>query len=90
MFEAFCSYLQKVVVQNRWVLMLTDVNNYYRHLLHEFQGSTLKVTSAKQILEEKLKKCYGEKLCIDSGDNRTSYTLYNSSLLLEMCFKEIL
>ena len=35
-FEAFCSYLQEMIIENRCVLMLTDVNNYYRHLLHEF------------------------------------------------------
>ena len=40
--------------------MLTDVNNYYGHLLHEFQGNTLEVTSNVQKLEEKLKKYYGE------------------------------
>ena len=51
-FEALCSYLQEVVIENKGVLMLTEVNNYYCHLLHEFQGNTLEVTSTVQKLEE--------------------------------------
>ena len=43
-FKALCSYLQEVVIQNKDVLMLTDVNNYYCHLLHQFQGNTFEVT----------------------------------------------
>ena len=44
-FEALCSYLQEAVIENKGVLMLTEVNNYYCHLLQKFQGNTLKVTS---------------------------------------------
>ena len=43
-FEALCSYLQEVVIENKRVLMLTDINNYYCNLLHELQGDTLEVT----------------------------------------------
>ena len=63
--------------------MLTDVNNYYCHLLHKFQGNTLEVTSTVQKLEEKLKKYYGEKICIVRGDKRKDNILYGSSLSLE-------
>ena len=48
-----------------------------------FQGNTLKATSTKLGLEEKLKKCSGEKICTDSGSNRKNNTLYDSSLSLD-------
>lgn len=48
-----------------------------------FQGNTLKAASTKQELEEKLKKCYGEKICIGSGNNRKNNTLYDRSLSLD-------
>ena len=79
-FEALCSYLREVVIENKGVLMLTDVNNYYRHLLYGFQGNTLAVTSAVQKLEEKLKKCFGEKICIASGNKKEGNILYSRSL----------
>ena len=60
--------------------MLTDVNNYYCHLLHEIQGNTLEVTSTVQKLEEKLKKCYGEKICIVSGNKRKGNILYGMAV----------
>lgn len=48
-----------------------------------FQGNTLKATSSELELEEKLKKCSGEKICTDSGNNRKNNTLYDSSLSLD-------
>ena len=69
--------------------MLTDVNNYYCHLLHEIQGNTLEVTSTVQKLEEKLKKCYGEKICIVSGNKRKGNILYGSSLSLEEAVQKL-
>ena len=81
-FEALCSYLQ-VVIENKRVLMMPDVSNYYCHLLHEFQGNTLEVTLTVQKLKEKLRKCYGEKTCIVSGNKRKGNILYGTSLSLE-------
>ena len=37
-FEALCSYLQEVVIENKDVLMLTDVNNYTDICYTSFQG----------------------------------------------------
>ena len=62
--------------------MLTEVNNYYCHLLQKFQGNTLQVTSTVQNREKKLKKYYSEKLCIVSGNKRKANILYGSSLSL--------
>ena len=69
--------------------MLTDVNNYYCHLLHKFQGNTLEVTSTVQKLEEKLKKYYSEKICIARGDKRKGNILYRSSLSLEEVVQKV-
>ena len=69
--------------------MLTDVNNYYSYLLHEIQGNTLEVTSTVQKLEEKLKKRYGEKICIVSGNKRKGNILYGSSLSLEEAVQKL-
>ena len=52
-------------------------------MLHEFQGNTLEVTSTVQKLEEKLKKYYGEKICMVSGNKRKGNMLYGSSLSLD-------
>ena len=79
-FEALCSYLQEVATENKDVLMLKDVNNYYCHLLHEFQRNTLEVTVQKL---EKLIKCYGQKVCIVSENKRKVNILYGNSLSLE-------
>ena len=49
-FEALCSFLQEIVIENKGILMLTDVNNY---LVNEFQGDTSEVTSTIQRLEER-------------------------------------
>ena len=47
-FEALCSCLEEVVIENKRVLMLTDVNNCYCHLLQEFQGNTLEMCRNKK------------------------------------------
>ena len=52
-FETLCSYLQEVAIESKGVLMLIDVNNYYSHLLHEFQGDTLEMTTE---IRRKVKK----------------------------------
>ena len=85
-FEAL--YLQEVVTENKGVLMLIDVNNYYCHLLHEFQGNTLDVTSTVQKLEQ-LKKYYGEKICIVRGNKRKGNILYVSSLSLDEAVQKL-
>ena len=69
--------------------MPTDVNNYYCHLLLEFQGNTLEVPSTVQKLEEKLKKYYGEKICIVSGNKRKDNILYGSSLSLDEAVQKL-
>ena len=87
--KAFEAHLQEVVIKNKGVLMLTDVNNYYCHLLHKFQGNTLEVTSTVQKLEEKLRKYCGEKTCIVSGNKRKGNILYGSSLSLEEAVQKL-
>ena len=86
-FEALCSYLQEGATENKDVLMLKDVNNYYCHLLHEFQRNTLEVTVQKL---EKLKKCYGQKVCIVSENKRKVNILYGSSLSLEEAVQKLI
>ena len=81
-FEALCSYLQEVVIENKGVLMLTDVNNYYCNLLLEFQGNTLDMISTVQKLEEKSKKYYG-------GNKRKGNILYDSSLSLDEAVQKL-
>ena len=56
-------------------------------MLHEFQGNTLEVTSTVQKLEEKLKKYYGEKICIVSGNKRKGN--YGSSLSLDEAVQKL-
>ena len=58
-------------------------------MLHEFQGNTLEVTSTVQKLEEKLKKYYGEKICIVSGNKRKGNILYGSSLSLDEAVQKL-
>ena len=69
--------------------MLTDVNNYYCHLLDEFQGNTLEVTSTVQKLEERLEKCHGEKKCVVCGNKTKGNILHGSSLTLEEAVQEL-
>ena len=40
------------------------------------------MTSTEQKLERKLRKCYGEKICIVSGNKRKGNISYGSSLSL--------
>ena len=60
-FEALCSYLQ-VVIENKRVLMMPDVSNYYCHLLHEFQGNTLEVTLTAEIKRKVEKVLWRENM----------------------------
>ena len=57
-------------------------------MLHEFPGKTLEVTSTVPKLE-KLKKCYGEKICIVNGNKRKGNILYGSSLSLEEAVQKL-
>ena len=58
--------------------MLADVNNYYCHLLHEFQGN-FNCTEIRR----KVEKCCDEKICIVNGNKRKGNILCGSSLSLE-------
>ena len=88
-FEALCSYLQEVVIENKEVLLLTEVNNYYQHLLHEFQGNDIEVTSSAQKLEEKIKKHYEEKISIVNGKKKRGNIIFGCSLSLEEAVQKL-
>ena len=51
-FEALTCYLKDTVVNDTEVLLLADLNRYYTHLLHEFDGENfIDASSSSQKLE---------------------------------------
>ena len=81
-FETLVSYLKEIVFAKKEVLLLTDINTFYHHLLTEFRGEefdTIRLTTQK--LEEKLLKHYGDKICIISGSTFTKGNILFSASL---------
>ena len=73
-FETLVSYLKEIVFAKKEVLLLTDINTFYHHLLTELRLTTQK-------LEEKLLKHYGDKICIISGSTFTKGNIVFSASL---------
>ena len=84
-FVALVSYLEEIVFQKKEVLVLTDINTFYHHLLTKFRGEEFDtVGSTAQKLEEKLLKHYGDKICIISDSTFTKSNMVFSTSLSVM------
>ena len=73
-------------MEKKDVHLLVDINSYYLVLFQDTVDTDLKhITSSAQKLEEKIWKCYPEKIKIEKGKTRRGNIVLSSSLLTEGC-----
>ena len=70
-------------------MLLVDLNRYYQHLLTEFGGQFIDVTSNSQKLEEIIRKHNGDDILISSGTSRKGNVVYSASMSLKEAVKKV-
>ena len=93
-FKAICWFTDNVIIKEKKVYKVNDLNNHYQKNLYELGGSKLEDPfSSAQKLEKKIKDFYGNKMKIQKGKTQKGNIIFSSSwsyeeaLRQEICLK---